>query len=528
MSDELIAIRFPELVFGVSGPLGIDIDELTQTLSECLEDVGYKAVLIKITDEIKFEESDAQQPAAQDFYSAMTFKMDYASAICRKYGDPSALMRFAIDGIRRHRGSQAGGEMSTGGPDEILPADRVLPKTAYIVRQLKRPAEVELLRRVYGKQFVLVSAYGSAEQRKQIIETKLKRTLPLSAKPTEISRKADDLMYRDASEDGDDYGQQLRDTFHLADVFVDGISKSEMVAKTTRFIEALFGRTDIAPTKAEYGMYAAKSASLRSSDLSRQVGAAIFTPDGELITQGCNEVPKAFGGTYWDTEEPDHRDVKLGHDPNEILKREVVRDLLERLSRAKMLSSKAEALGSSSEIVSALIKKATAEEKEQGWGALADADIMELTEYGRVVHAEMSAVCDAARLGRSIKGATLYCTTFPCHNCTKHILAAGIRKVIFMEPYPKSKAKVLHENEIVIESESTTEVSYMPFLGISPHRYRDIFQKGKRKKDGTALRWYAGEPRPMIDILAPTYTELEKLEYARFMGKLSREASQEP
>jgi len=84
-------------------------------------------------------------------------------------------------------------------------------------------------------------------------------------------------------------------------------------------------------------------------------------------------------------------------------------------------------------------------------GPLAKAIVMDLTEYGRVVHAEMCAIYDAARLGRSIKGATLYCTTFPCHNCTKHILAAGIKRVIYMEPYPKSRAKDLHQNEIEIE-----------------------------------------------------------------------------
>ena len=101
-----------------------------------------------------------------------------------------------------------------------------------------------------------------------------------------------------------------------------------------RFMQAFFGRADIGPTKIEYGMYAAKSASLRSSDLSRQVGAAVFSGDGELITQGCNEVQKAFGGTYWDGEEPDHRDVKLGYDPNNQIKKEVIRDLLERLDRS--------------------------------------------------------------------------------------------------------------------------------------------------------------------------------------------------
>ena len=270
-----------------------------------------------------------------------------------------------------------------------------------------------MLRRVYGSQFILISAYGSAESRKRIIETKLKRSLQLDVLDHVISAKADGLMFRDMNEDGDAHGQHLRETFHLADVFIDGINKAEMDAKTVRFVEALFGRNDIAPTKAEYGMYAAKSASLRSSDLSRQVGAAIFTNEGELITQGCNEVPKAFGGTYWDGEDPDHRDVKLGHDPNDVLKREVIRDFLERLDRAELLSEKARAYGSSAQIVDALIKKSPVDDSPIGTGALHGASVTDLTEYGRVVHAEMCAICDAARLGRPVKGATLYCTTFP-------------------------------------------------------------------------------------------------------------------
>lgn len=104
-------------------------------------------------------------------------------------------------------------------------------------------------------------------------------------------------------------------------------------------------------------MYAAKSASFRSADLSRQVGAAIFTDEGELITQGCNEVPKAMGGTYWDSESPDFRDVRLGYDPNDILKRDILRDLFDRLSRANLLSETAQRLGSLDDMVTKLTYK---------------------------------------------------------------------------------------------------------------------------------------------------------------------------
>lgn len=517
MSDEPNAILHPELVFGIAGPIGIDIDAITQTLTQALRAVDYETVKIRITEVIESVPTDCPKPDTSDYEALMSYKMDHAGAVCRQYGSPDTLMRFAIQAIRQHRASLYPSSIEVGDGD-VLPEERVVAKTAYVIRQLKRPEEVELLRKVYGRQFVLISAYGSAESRKHILEQKLKRSLRSDVQDHEISSRADKLMHRDMNEDGDEHGQHLRETFHRADVFIDGIQKNQMEAKTVRFIQALFGKADIAPTKMEYGMYAAKSASLRSSDLSRQVGAAIFTPDGEMITQGCNEVPKAFGGTYWDGEEPDHRDIKLGHDPNDLLKKEVIRDLLERLQRKGMLSEEAKEIGNSAQIVERLTQKPSANPKI-GEGALYGAAITDLTEYGRVVHAEMCAICDAARLGRSVKGATLFCTTFPCHNCTKHVLASGIARVIYMEPYPKSKAKELHENEIEIEHEAAGRVSFMPFLGISPYRYRDIFQKGRRKKDGVALQWYEGTPRPMIDVPVPAYTEVEQWEISLMFGK---------
>ena len=406
-----------------------------------------------------------------------------------------------------------------------MPEERVIPRTAYIVRQLKRPEEVELLRKVYGKQFVLISAYGTVENRKRAIENALRRSLPLDLQDHELSAKAEQLIFRDQDEEADNHGQHLRDTFHLADVFVDGNSKAAMDTMISRFIDAFFGKADIAPSKWEYGMYAAKSASLRSSDLSRQVGAAIFTKDGELIAQGCNEVPKAFGGTYWDGEDPDYRDVKLGHDPNDLLKKQLLRDLLERLLRTGMLSDEAKAIGSASSIVEALTKKPSNPDAPKAYGSLVGASVMELTEYGRVVHAEMCAICDAARLGRALKDAILFCTTFPCHNCTKHLLAAGISRVIYMEPYPKSKAKELHMHEIEIEKRSETRVSFLPFLGISPARYRDIFQKGKRKRDGVAMTWLSSDPKPLVEVSAPTYVDLEQFEISKLLGEFQIDAS---
>jgi cytidine deaminase len=511
MPEALDSVKFPELIFGIAGAIGVNIDAITESLESALRSVQYTSSIIKLTTEMRNYGAAPQAVSGTDFHQEMIAKIDFANELCKNYKDKSTLSRIAIRKILESRAAFTG--------DREIPHDR----HAYIVRQFKRPDEIKLLRKVYGKQFILVSAYGSQNDRKEALEKKIRQSSATHLDEDTVSAKAKELITRDASEEEDPYGQQLGETFHLADVFVDGINKATMDTNISRFIDALFGRTDISPNKSEFGMYAAKAASLRSADLSRQVGAALFSEDGEIISQGCNEVPKAAGGTYWDTEEPDYRDVKIGFDPNEIQKKEIIRDLFERLGKYGLLSEKATSIGNPRQIAEAVTKKANWLSSDgESKGPLAGSSIMDLTEYGRVVHAEMGAICDAARIGRSTRNSVLFCTTFPCHNCTKHILAAGVKKVFYMEPYPKSKAKELHKNEISIEVPSTSRVSFVPFIGIAPHRYSDIFQKDKRKdSNGNARRWYHSEARPMIDIIAPADSDVEAVAVGELFVKIT-------
>ena len=52
------------------------------------------------------------------------------------------------------------------------------------------------------------------------------------------------------------------------------------------------------------------------------------------------------------------------------------------------------------------------------------------------VHAEQNAICQAAKMGASVDGATIYVTHQPCTICTKLIINAGIKKVIYNNGYP--------------------------------------------------------------------------------------------
>ncbi|RMF46472.1 MAG: cytidine deaminase [Deltaproteobacteria bacterium] len=57
-------------------------------------------------------------------------------------------------------------------------------------------------------------------------------------------------------------------------------------------------------------------------------------------------------------------------------------------------------------------------------------------ELCRGLHAEQNAIIQAARHGVNLDGGVLYCTHSPCIICTKMLINAGIRKVVYLEGYP--------------------------------------------------------------------------------------------
>lgn len=57
------------------------------------------------------------------------------------------------------------------------------------------------------------------------------------------------------------------------------------------------------------------------------------------------------------------------------------------------------------------------------------------THCVRTVHAEQNAICQAARRGTPIKGATLYCRMTPCRSCAMMIINCGIVRVVCERRY---------------------------------------------------------------------------------------------
>lgn len=502
MKEFLSRQSAPELVFGLIAPIGVDLDLVAGSLGQCLRDVRYSVEVIRPT-QLMLDVETGLPNSTDGSVESYRQRIAYANAVRKKLGN-EAMSALAISAIRSYRNKRWSDEAKIAPPGPQEPAsnvaeERPLPSQAYIIRQLKRPEEVLLLRRVYGRQFVLVSAYAPQDVRLKRIENKAKEASIKANGAESAHTAAFDLIEQDANEDGDRNGQKVRDAFPLADVFIDASTRKSTEETIKRFVSLLFNSPRITPTPDEYGMYVAKSVSLRSSDLSRQVGAAIFKSTREVVSLGCNEVPKAGGGTYWEGDDPDARDFQLGFDANEREKTQIIVDLVERLRRGGHLTGELGELTESKDLAERILSDPL----------IAQSNAMSLIEFGRAVHAEASALADAARLGRSVSGATLYCTTFPCHLCATGIVAAGVRRVVFVEPYPKSYAKELHDDAITLTKEAG-KVSFEPFVGVSPYRYRDLFEKGKRKyTGGKAHEWNEDERRPLIEVYFPSYFRAE-------------------
>jgi cytidine deaminase len=325
MKEALKPSPKPELVFGLVAPIGVDLDLMTEVLSQTLREMNYDSHEFRLTSlmkEIPTGKSIKDSPYIKSYQD----RIAYANEVRGRLGD-EALAALAISAIRSFRAEewerrnlelatvpgeniegpsareQGSAHTLTPSPASLPASKRLeevpLPGQAYIVQQFKRQEEIALLRSVYGRQFIQVSAYSPQEIRRRRIEERERQSRSGLVSDVDAHKMAYELVVQDAKETLDQHGQNVRDAFPLGDVFIDATSRSTCEATLRRFILLLFGNNEIAPTHDEYGMYMAKSASLRSSDLSRQVGAAVFRPSGEVVALGCNEVPKAGGGTYW-------------------------------------------------------------------------------------------------------------------------------------------------------------------------------------------------------------------------------------
>ena len=455
----------PELFIGLVGAVGTELEKLISVLSRSLLSVSYQSNPIRLASLLHDLPKYTSLPTKfiDEYIEKHMWAGDDFRSICQM-NDAVAVL--GIGKVKQER-------------SQPRPASA---GRAFILRSLKSPDEIHSLRRIYGDSFYLIAAYSPLQDRR----THLAKRIALSRNEFPFEHhypKADELILTDQEEVGASHGQNTRDSFHRADVFVDMSDQEQMKESIDRFVELLFGNTFHTPTKAEYAMFHAQAAALRSAELGRQVGAAIATGAGDIVAVGCNEVPRAMGGLYWCDDKPDKREFQEGYDANDSQKRILIAETISILKEAGWFGAAQSALDVDALVNLALDPKKPVLPKHS--------KIRNLIEFGRAVHGEMAALTDAARRGVSVQGCTMFVTTFPCHLCARHIVAAGIRKVVYIEPYAKSLTAELYPDSIAVDGNGTKRrVPFEPFVGVAPRQYMNLFQAGKRKNaDGTAARF---------------------------------------
>lgn len=528
-----------ELFVAIVGPAGAGSGTAAKRIQSFFEDdYQYEAVIIKasllIRDAALSFGLEVPESGARKSLESITTMQDRGDDL-RKGNYPggtedhSAVARYILKKITSERARMQNVESPLEGGVE--PDGR---KRVYIIDSLRHPAEANLLRRVYQDAFALVGIVCDPVVR----EKRIRENLFDRAKWGSTETKESVRLFLDRDEDAPEkFGQHVSDTFHEADFFVDNSAAGEddlsitgMNDQLKRFVSLIAQDRIVRPTIAETAMHHARSAQMRSACLSRQVGAALVNQSGTIVSTGTNEAPKAGGGVYGEDFEPsDHGDHRCAF-------RETV-----------YCSSNKEQNQIIEELIDAFPELTSSATRGDVLKKIRGTRLGGLIEFSRAVHAEMDAILSASLAGVSPKGCRLFVTTYPCHYCARHIVAAGIDEVQFIEPYPKSRATALHSDAITTESDdwvapsaienrqargqdgmpsndvasdrATSKVLFKPFVGVSPRMYRRVFLKDRDYKDKITGERLGGSPAwgGPLDNYKVSYVTLE--------SRLGREVS---
>lgn len=426
-----------ELIIGLCGQLGTDLKLVSKDLKDILEvEYGYECEEIKLS-EFLFE----GKPKTKDEYDRILNGMNYGDQIRHDYNNEFLASR-AISKISATR------ILETRSGD-LQDRNFTSRRRCFIVNSIKHPDEVIAFQKVYESSFYLIGVFSSEADRKQHLEDII---------PQKYHSEINNLIVRDNDDVDVENGQKLRDVFTKSDYFI-RFSKESLKNKINKFIDLIFDFGVNTPSKDENAMFQATAAAVNSACLSRQVGACITDKNGEILSTGWNDVPKFGGGVYLHTD--GNNDQRCFCEnwkccTNSNKKESMIQNIVSDLTSGGLITST-----TISEIENIL--------KRNG--------IKDLIEFGRSVHAEMNAIIiGSQQTGDRMRGGNLFCTTFPCHNCARHIIMSGIKKVYYIEPYPKSLCLDLHKDAITENEEESDKVQLLMYEGVAPKSFIKFYQ----------------------------------------------------
>ncbi|NNN22177.1 MAG: hypothetical protein HKL80_09285 [Acidimicrobiales bacterium] len=505
----------PELYFATVRAMGTDVKSTIGNLKTYLNQAGYHCEEVHLS-ELFPKDSLAQKylptnQAANEYEKRNSF-MNAGDAL-RTIRNTAAVARLGLRDICARRGLAHDNAQKSN-----------YRGVAWVIRSLMHEAEVDFYRAVLGHQFFVISLFSDEKQRKEKVINGLK-TKRGNANDERIERQATDLLLRDR---GRLFGYphplaqlyseimylSIEKTFHEADLFVDVDRPEKAEKEIERFVKLIFSYPYSTTTIEETALAHAFIAKRQSAAIARQVGAAIVL-DGDVVATGRNDIPAANGGQLVLPPAGEPVDIMSAEPIASRQEREdVLRDILRRLLQSGKFQDIAEVHGISgidqleADGVDTLIDQTLKLDDAR------QSRIFDLIEFNPTVHAEMSAITTAARTGRSLRRGHLFTTTFPCHECSRHIIATGITRVVYLEPYAKSRAEALFSSQIKMgdkdhnthtSTNPTTDdekILYEPFMGVAPRRQADLFSWVSRESDSESIKnWGLDPEKPLRETI---------------------------
>jgi len=507
----------PELVIALCGPIGSPLHDAAKQIKNALNDFEYHSVHLRLSNLIRINAEKVDQTLLTGSKFQETEQLIQIGDELRKKFGSDILAKLAIAKISGDRTKNFGG-FTDAANEAGAAADKRIKnqRVCHIIDSIKNDSELELLRLIYGNALFAIGVFSPLEVRKQNLEQPGKLT----------AEEVDKLIDTDSGEEFG-HGQSVRNTFPKCDFFlrvdspVIGASEataiSQLASKMHRFFSLIFRTGVITPTAEETAMYSATSAARNSACMSRQVGAAVTSLSGELLAVGWNDVPRSGGGLYG--KPPISQFYRL-HSPSPD-SGNVDQRCFTRTGQKCYNDEEKQAIAA--RVVNILVDASLllAEHKDAAVKKIfGDTRIKDLIEFSRAVHAEMHAILGASRVaGDRVVGGKLYVTTYPCHSCARHIVAAGIAEVYYIEPYRKSLATRLHPDALTEAIGDKSKVQLLQFDGIAPRRFIDLFDAGVRKVNGVLRLEEKAVATPSTHVSLRAIPRLEEVVVAEIASK---------
>ena len=281
----------------------------------------------------------------------------------------------------------------------------------------------------------------------------------------------------------------------------------------------------ITPSAEERCMMIAYTAKLNSGCLSRQVGAAITNKDNSVRSIGWNEVPHGQVSCAL-------RELPHLHDKEDKCHKcvfsEFERSVTEQYKDSKKTFSTHE-----------IESFADAKELRDGFGGLPYSYCFRDLHNGfsgeknqvftRSLHAEENAILQMAKYGgEGLKDGIIYVTASPCELCSKKLYQIGVRRIVFIDPYPGiARQQIIHAG--------FKQPALKMFEGAFGITYFKLYQPFLAYKDELAIRT-GGKNKPpkpeskdtkllkvILDKMGVEYKEnYSEKELEEIMGKMTK------